>query len=101
MGTLSGLFLAKKELVDALISTGLQVYFGEVLGKHSEVYGPIDETDITEVTSDPTVVGIFEEFDLETGFNPMHQSTIGNKLVEDADDLTVEETLIQYLANKS
>lgn len=32
-------------LLNALVSSGADVYFGEVLGKHSEVEGPIEEGD--------------------------------------------------------
>jgi hypothetical protein len=36
MGALSGIFVAEEEAVEALIASGKEVYFGEVLGKHSE-----------------------------------------------------------------
>ncbi len=36
MGQLGGLFLATEAEIDSII--GKEIYFGEVLGKHSEVY---------------------------------------------------------------
>lgn len=45
-GTLNGLFIAKKSHVEQLIHSKLEVYFSEVLGKHSGVFGTMDENDI-------------------------------------------------------
>ncbi|MEK5036252.1 hypothetical protein MKY96_32905 [Paenibacillus sp. FSL R7-0302] len=50
-GSLDGMFVATEAEVNAAI--GHNVNFGEVLGKHSEIYGTIDEGDITEVQIDP------------------------------------------------
>lgn len=44
MGFLDGLFVASEEDVAKVI--GKEVYFGEVLGKHSEVYGTLQEGDL-------------------------------------------------------
>lgn len=40
-GDVEGLFFADEETVNK--SIGSQVYFGEILGKHSEVYGTLEE----------------------------------------------------------
>ncbi len=58
-GDVEGLFIAEKADVDALI--GKEVYFGEILGKHSEVYGTIEEGEITIVTTDQDFIAKFEE----------------------------------------
>ena len=50
MGELEGLFISTKEEISKNI--GKKVYLGEVLGKHSEVYGTFDETDIGIVSED-------------------------------------------------
>jgi hypothetical protein len=52
MGSLGGLFIARPSVVAALI--GCEIYFGEVLGKHSEITGPVEEGDLEllEVTQD-------------------------------------------------
>lgn len=67
-GSLSGIFVAGKDDVENII--GKEVYFGEVLGKHSEVYGTIDENEISFVTDDPIAVEIFEKYNLSSGYNP-------------------------------
>jgi len=49
-GNLDGLFVAEdKELQSAI---GKELYFGEVLGKHSEVYGTLEDNDISVVSED-------------------------------------------------
>lgn len=72
-GSLYGIFVADKEYVDTLIDSEIEIYFGEVLGKHSDVYGEIEETDIKLVTDDVKVVNMFEEYELSTGVNPFNK----------------------------
>lgn len=70
-GSLEGLFVAtEKEIEEA---TGQEVYFGEVLGKHSEVYGTIDEGDISKVEISPEAVEEVSKHLGETwsGWNPL------------------------------
>jgi hypothetical protein len=50
MGDVEGLFVADKETVQKYI--GKDVYFGEILGKHSEVYGILGQEDLTIVSED-------------------------------------------------
>lgn len=45
MGDLSGLFAASQEDINNIV--GQEIYFGEVLGKHSEIYGTLEATDLT------------------------------------------------------
>ena len=50
-GSLSGLFVVDqrgKDLLMALVDSKRIVYFGEALGKHSEIAGRIDPGDVTE-----------------------------------------------------
>lgn len=49
-GSVEGLFVEDSEVVQKYI--GSNVYFGEILGKHSEVYGTLDECDLTVVSED-------------------------------------------------
>ena len=42
-GDIEGLFIAEKHKIEA--AYGKHVYFGGVLGKHSEIYGDLDEGD--------------------------------------------------------
>jgi hypothetical protein len=58
-GTLYVLFIAKRETVQEAL--GQEVYFGEVLGKHSEISGLLDDGDIRELTTDPQQVALFKQ----------------------------------------
>ena len=64
-GKVEGLFKATKEEVENAI--GKEVYFGEILGKHSEVYGTIEEGEIELVSDDPIEVMSATE----SGYNPL------------------------------
>jgi hypothetical protein len=68
-GSVEGIFVATRDEVEQLI--GKEVYFGEVLGKHSEIYGEIKPGDITEISDDQSAIN-FVNNHLEggTGFNP-------------------------------
>ena len=50
MGSLQGLFVAEESDVENLI--GREIYFGEALGKHSEVYGELEASNVTVVSDD-------------------------------------------------
>lgn len=69
---IEGTFIADSE--DVAKITGKYVYFGEIAGKHSEVYGNIDPGDITLRTDDQDFIDKFEEIMGEgwsTGINPL------------------------------
>ncbi len=66
-GCLYGLFKATYRQVFEIM--GREVYFGEVFGKHSEVYGEIEDDDITFITDDKYIVDNMIEF----GYNPIRQ----------------------------
>jgi hypothetical protein len=68
MGSLSGVFVAEKSAVASAM--GKEVYFGEALGKHSEIIGRLGEDTIKMASDDPAVVKVVLELDLETGTNP-------------------------------
>lgn len=70
MGSLEGVFIADTEDVEYLVNNKISVYFGEVLGKHSEISGPVDESEIKQITDDENVIKVVEECDLENGYNP-------------------------------
>lgn len=70
-GSLDGLFIATQEEVDKAI--GKEMYFGEVLGKHSDVQGTLEAHEITLVSTDQDKVQWLLEL-LGTnvsGFNPL------------------------------
>ena len=103
-GNLYGIFVADKEYVDTLIDSGIEVYFGEVLGKHSDVYGEIEETDIKLVTDDPIAIEIFERYDLSSGYNPFDEYATDFDYEEiglsSDDDLYVYDIIEKMIENK-
>lgn len=69
MGDLRGVFEATPEQVEELM--GKTVYFGEVLGKHSEVVVTIDEDCIAFLTDDEDFIEKARLYKLiPTGYNP-------------------------------
>lgn len=72
MGDVEGIFIADKEVVEK--SIGKQVYFGEILGKHSEIYGTLEEGDLTIKSDDQDFIQkCIEIFGNSTisGYNPL------------------------------
>lgn len=70
MGNLEGVFIADTEDVEYLVNSKICVYFGEVLGKHSEISGCVAESEIKQITTDENVIKIVEEYGLNSGYNP-------------------------------
>ena len=71
-GEVSGTFIANKAQVANAV--GSEVYFGEILGKHSEVYGTLDANDLTMKTDDQEFIDKFQEIlgdDYSIGHNPL------------------------------
>ena len=76
-GMVESLFLATEEMVDWII--GKEVNFGEVLGKHSEIYGEIEEKEITKINiSNDSIKEIGFELDSDTwiGYNPFEYVSV-------------------------
>uniref|UniRef100_A0AAU8HZ69 YopX protein domain-containing protein n=1 Tax=Rhizobium phage IG49 TaxID=3129228 RepID=A0AAU8HZ69_9CAUD len=69
-GDIDGIFSAEENEVKEAI--GKNVNFGEALGKHSEVYGVIEEGEIVLVTDDVDAVRIFDTYGFGNGYNPLH-----------------------------
>lgn len=84
-GDIDGIFIADKE--DVQSAYGKHIYLGEVLGKHSEVCGDIDQGDIEIVSEDQIVIemllNIFPDGCI-SGFNPLDYIEETNE--EDEDD---------------
>lgn len=74
-GSLDGVFVADSEAIKKV--AGKEVYFGEVLGKHSEVVETMEDGYFTLRTDNPEFVAMFEQLGLVTGFNPFDY--IGDK----------------------
>jgi len=69
-GKLSGIFIAKKEDVDNLIKNSTTVWFGEILGKHSEIVLDMEDDMFTMLTDEQNVLDIVRKYNLENGYNP-------------------------------
>lgn len=72
MGNVTGTFVAKKEDVEK--SIGKTVYFGEILGKHSEIYGTLEWEDLSLKSDDQEFIKTFEEIMgkyWSTGYDPL------------------------------
>lgn len=71
-GCVNGLFIADKSYVESCI--GKSVYFGEILGKHSDIYGTLDEADLESKTDDQEFINKFIEIMGDgtiSGYNPL------------------------------
>lgn len=70
-GCVEGLFVATEDQIQNLI--GKSVYFGEILGKHSEIYGTIEDGECEKVDLDSDIVEKVTVILGETwsGYNPL------------------------------
>jgi len=71
LGYLRGLFIAKVEEINKLINDKIEIYFGEVLGKFSQISEVITNENVILVTTDVNIIDIIIKYDLETGYNPL------------------------------
>lgn len=104
IGELEGLFIATKQEVKQLLECPYEVYFGEVLGKHSEVYGKIEEKEIIFVSDDENVIKIIEEHDLSGGFDPFDYEFLNfdyENVLPDNEDATTVREVLAAIRNKS
>lgn len=70
MGDVTGVFIAEAAQVAKAI--GQEAYFGEILGKHSEVSGTLEADHFEVLTDDQEFIKKFEEYGLDgTGYNPL------------------------------
>lgn len=72
MGEVEGIFTCEKEHLEK--AYGKEVYFGEILGKHSEISGELNAEDITILTDDQDFIRKFEEIlgaGTVSGYNPL------------------------------
>lgn len=72
MGNLTGLFIAEEDEIKAII--GKNLYFGEVLGKHSEISGKLDSEDLIIKSEDLDFIEKLEEIlgCNISGYNPFN-----------------------------
>jgi len=89
MGTVRGVFAATKEKVNE--SIGKDVYFGEILGKHSEVHGTLDQKDLVVLTEDQNFISKAIGFGLiPFGYSPL-EYLVGEEEDEDEGEDEDEE----------
>ena len=71
MGNVEGMFIASHATLDAAV--GKKVYFGEILGKHSEVYGVLERDDVAVLTEDQEFLVKMMEYvgSQVSGYNPL------------------------------
>lgn len=69
MGYLEGLFVAELSAVEALV--GKTCYYGEALGKHSEIDDDEPRANTTLVSAQEQHLATFDELGLSVGFNPL------------------------------
>ena len=83
-GDVEGLFVEDSDIVENAI--GSDVYFGEICGKHSDVYGTLDEEDLTVVSEDQEKISWLVDIlgRSISGYNPFDY-------IEDQDELDEEE----------
>ena len=71
MGSILGIFAATEAEIKAAL--GKSLYFGEVLGKHSDIRGVLEEKDITLLTGDQEFIRKAIEYKLvPTGHSPLN-----------------------------
>lgn len=90
-GSVEGLFVAtEKEVKEAI---GKDVYFGEILGKHSEIYGVLEEQDIGKVKVSSEAVEEIAKILGTTwsGYNPLDYLRLTCPRCED--ELSVDEMM--------
>lgn len=70
MGDLHGIFVATDDQIQQAL--GKDAYFGEVLGKHSDIIVCLKGDMFKVVTDDRDFVGKFIQYRCESGLNPLH-----------------------------
>jgi hypothetical protein len=71
MGDVQGVFVADSTEVNKAI--GDYLVFGEILGKHSDIMGTLEEKDLTILTEDQDFISKFEQFlPRGSGYNPLN-----------------------------
>jgi len=80
MGVVDGLFIADEDEVNEAM--GKYVYFGEILGKHSDIGCDLQESQLTVKSDDPGFVERLEAVigsETISGYNPLDNLEEGDK----------------------
>jgi hypothetical protein len=106
-GELTGIFVEDTDLVDALIESGIEVYFGDALGKHSEISGPVTRGEVTIASTDLNAISVIEDLNFETGYNPFDYTVAQSGYLPEEikhaqeDDWSVREAVKLYMKTKA
>ena len=71
MGSVDGIFTTTREELDSII--GKEIYFGEILGKHSEIIVSIEESNFEIKSEDQDFINKLEDIfgaGTVSGYNP-------------------------------
>lgn len=96
-GDVEGLFKATKEEVQNAI--GKEACFGEILGKHSDIYGTIEEGEIQLVSDNPIEVMNATE----SGYNPLNYIQYYCEKCDcdyNIDEYNIEKNMCDYCAEE-
>lgn len=69
MGYIESVFVEDDEIIKA--SLGKEIHFGEILGKHSEIFCNLSDSHLTVLSQDSNVCDIIETHVGATGHCPM------------------------------
>lgn len=69
MGDLKGIFVAEESEINAII--GEEIFYGEVLGKNSEIISILQKEDLEILSEDQKFIKKFIEIIENFGFNPL------------------------------
>lgn len=76
-GCVESIFAADDAIVKATI--GKELAFGEILGKHSEVMGTLEEGDLEVLSTDEAFITQFSSIVGSTGYNPLNYIAEGQQ----------------------
>lgn len=100
-GNLTGIFIADDKDIEFLINSDIMFNAGEVLGKYSEIMSDVSESDIKEVSDDPTFIELFAKNKASTGYNPLYMYLcpydMGDKLCPDCGIEWYDITVLEYI----
>ena len=100
-GSLEGVFISTDTHVKKLISSKIEVYFGEILGKHSEIWGTIEKKDVKLLTDDINAIELVEKYDLTNGVNPFDYGFINFEIKGvDIEDKCLSEVIDLLIKKK-
>jgi hypothetical protein len=93
-GSVGGRFFATPDSLERIF--GKEIYFGEILGKHSEVVGRLERDEVKLVTDNQEFIAKAKELsvNLESGYNPFDYYE-GDDIDQSEDDerISLEEYL--------